>query len=81
MFNFWVSIGLDPGYKCTTGIFDRSKFKVTRDISLTISGWLPVYFLTDCVAITVYAIGRVRLSIRLSVCLFISTLTFEPTDL
>jgi len=30
---FGVSIGLDPGYKCTKGIFDRSKFKVTRDIS------------------------------------------------
>jgi len=39
---FGVSIGLDPGYKCTKGIFDRSKFKVTRDISPTISGWLLV---------------------------------------
>ena len=37
---FGVSIGLDPGEKCTKGIFDRSKFKVTRDISPTISGWL-----------------------------------------
>jgi len=26
---FGVSIGLDPGWKCTKGIFDRSKFKVT----------------------------------------------------
>jgi len=25
--------GLDPGQKCTKGIFDRSKFKVTRDIA------------------------------------------------
>ena len=40
---FGVSIGLDPGYKCTKGIFDRSKFKVTRDISPTISGWLLVF--------------------------------------
>jgi len=29
---FGVSIGLDPGEKCTKGIFGRSKFKVTRDI-------------------------------------------------
>jgi len=28
--------------KRTKGIFDRSKFKVTRDISPTISGWLLV---------------------------------------
>ena len=39
---FGVSIGLDPGYIRTKGIFDRSKFKVTRDISPTISGWLLV---------------------------------------
>jgi len=39
---FGVSIGLDPGWKCTKGIFDRLKFKVTRDISPTISGWLHV---------------------------------------
>jgi len=39
---FGVSIGLDPGKKCTKGIFHRSKFKVTRDISPTISGWLLV---------------------------------------
>jgi len=39
---FGMSIGLDPGYKCTKGIFDRSKFKVTRDMSPTISGWLLV---------------------------------------
>ena len=39
---FGVSVGLDPGLKCTKGIFDRSKFKVTRDISPTISGWLLV---------------------------------------
>jgi len=39
---FGVSIGLDPGWKSTKGIFDRSKFKVTRDISPTISGWLLV---------------------------------------
>jgi len=36
---FGVSIGLDPGWKCTKGIFDRSKFKVTRDISQTISSF------------------------------------------
>ena len=29
--------------KCTKGIFDRSKFKVVRDISPTISGWLLVF--------------------------------------
>ena len=40
---FGVSIGLDPSYKFTKGIFDRSKFKVTRDISPTISGWLLVW--------------------------------------
>jgi len=48
---FGVSIGLDPGLKCTVGIFDRSKFKVTRDISPTISGWLLVaqaVFLLEC---------------------------------
>ena len=35
-FIFGVSIGLDPGYKHTKRIFDRSKFKVTSDISPTI---------------------------------------------
>jgi len=39
---FGVNIGLDPGEKCTKGIFARSKFKVTRDISPTMSGWLLV---------------------------------------
>jgi len=39
---FGVSVGLDHGWKCTEGIFDRSKFKVTRDMSPTISGWLLV---------------------------------------
>jgi len=39
---FGVSIGVDPGQKRTKGIFDRSKFKVTHDISPTISGWLLV---------------------------------------
>ena len=39
---FGVSIGLDPGWKYTKGIFDRSWFKVTRGISPTISGWLLV---------------------------------------
>jgi len=39
---FGVSISLDTDKKCTKGIFDRSKFKVTRDISPTISGWLLV---------------------------------------
>jgi len=39
---FGVSIGLHLAYKCTKGIFDRSKFEVTRDISPTISGWLLV---------------------------------------
>ena len=37
-----MSIALDPGSKGTKGIFDRSEFKVTRDISPTISGWLLV---------------------------------------
>ena len=35
---FGVSIGLDLGYKSAKGIFDRSKFKVTRDISPTLCG-------------------------------------------
>jgi len=39
---FGISVGLDPGYKQTKGIFDRSKFKVICDISPTISGWLIV---------------------------------------
>ena len=30
---FGVSIGLDPGQNCAKGIFDRSQFKVRRDIS------------------------------------------------
>ena len=30
---FGVSIGLDPGQKCTKGIFDRLKLKVTRHIA------------------------------------------------
>ena len=30
---FGVSIGLDHDQKCAKGIFDRSKFKVTRDMS------------------------------------------------
>ena len=34
--------GVSIGYKRTKGIFDRSKFNVTRDISPTISGWLLV---------------------------------------
>ena len=42
MFNFWYEYR--PGWKCTKGIFDRSKFKVIRDISPTISGWLLVDF-------------------------------------
>ena len=44
---FGVSIDLDPGLKWTKGIFDRSKFKGTRDISPTISGWSPVLRPTD----------------------------------
>jgi len=43
---FGISIGLDPGQKSTKGIFDRSKFKVTRVISPTISGWLLVVSVT-----------------------------------
>ena len=39
---FGMSIGLDRGWKRTKGILDRLKFKVTRDISPTISGWLLV---------------------------------------
>jgi len=42
---FGVSAGLDPGKKRTKGIFDRSKFKVIRNISPTISG---------CLLVTVY---------------------------
>jgi len=42
MFNFWCEYGFDPGQKRTKGIFDRSKLKVTRDISPTNSGWLLV---------------------------------------
>ena len=45
---FGVSIGLDPGWKCTKGIFDRSKFKVTRYISPTISGWLLSLSIASC---------------------------------
>ena len=43
---FGVSIGLDLtlAIESTKGIFDKSKFKVTRDISPTISGWLLVCF-------------------------------------
>jgi len=41
---FGVSVGRAPSYKCTNGIFDRLKFKVTRGILPTISGWLLVYF-------------------------------------
>jgi len=41
---FGVSIGLDPGWKCTKEIFNRSEFKVTHDISPTISGWLLIWF-------------------------------------
>jgi len=36
---FGVSIGLDPNEKRMKGIFYRSEFKVTRDISPTIYGW------------------------------------------
>jgi len=38
MFNFWCKYK-----KRKEGIFDRSKFKVTRDISPTISRWLLVH--------------------------------------
>ena len=48
---FGVSICLDPGSKRTKEIFDRSKFKVTRDISPTISGWLLVS-LASCTGYT-----------------------------
>jgi len=44
---FGVNIDLDPGDKCTKGIFDRSKFKVTCDISPTICGWLLVFHLCE----------------------------------
>ena len=63
--HFWcVFIGLNPGWKCTRGIFDRSKFKVTRDISPTISGWLLVrqILLGFCVAYRRAAVGAVRLT-------------------
>jgi len=50
---FGVSIGLDPVKKCTKGIFDRSKFKVTRDISPTISGWLLVFNFNGACAVLV----------------------------
>ena len=39
---FGVSIGLDPDYKCTKGIFDRSKFKVTCDITPMAFSLVPV---------------------------------------
>jgi len=48
---FGLSIGLDPAYKCTKGIFDRSKFNVTHDISPTISGWLLVSLLVELCSI------------------------------
>jgi len=51
-FIFGVSIGLDPGCKCTKGIFDRSEFKVTHNISPTISGWLLVKFVIVMEAIS-----------------------------
>jgi len=41
---FGVSIGLDPGLKHIKRIFDRSVFKVTCDISPTISGLLVCLF-------------------------------------
>jgi len=62
-FNFWCKYRsrpiLTPKIKRTKGIFDRSKFKVTRDISPTISGWLLVssYYLSTPAAIAVYLIG------------------------
>ena len=63
-----MSIGLDPSYKCTKGIFDRSKFKVTRDISPTISGWL-----LDAAAIYVVVSGsRLRSTDRTVALLFIT---------
>ena len=59
---FGVSIDLDPGYKCTEGIFDRSKFKVTRDISPTISGWLLVVrvwlMILACLGLKVKVLGK-----------------------
>jgi len=55
---FGVSIYLDPGQKCTKGIFDRSKFKVTHDISPTISGWLLVRFRLQCFDAVGWATGR-----------------------
>jgi len=81
---FGVSIGLDPGYKCTKGIFDRSKFKVTCDISPTISGWLLVFSANMRIIVVVIAVvvtaaaGVVTISclgegceVLLRVCLFI----------
>ena len=49
IFGVSIGLGLDPGSKCTNGIFDRSKFKVTREISPTISGWLLVVYVSTSV--------------------------------
>jgi len=42
MFNFWCEYRSWPWLETHKGILDRSKFKVTRDRSPTISGWLLV---------------------------------------
>jgi len=47
---FGVSIGL---YLARNGIFDRSKFKVTHDMSPTISGWLLVKYCDEYVCLSV----------------------------
>ena len=43
MSNFWCEYGSLLWLERPKEIFDWSKFKVTRDISPTISGWLLVY--------------------------------------
>jgi len=55
---FGASLGLHPGKKCTKVIFDRSKFKVTRDISPTIAD--PLW------------VASISLSVTLVLCVFLS---------
>jgi len=45
-------------------IFDRSKFKVTRDISPTISGWLLVVFTVFATYFHVCDLGKTENDVR-----------------
>ena len=49
-FNFWCEYRSWPWLQAQKRIFDKSKFKVTRDISPTISGWLLVSLLLFFIA-------------------------------